>query len=153
MPPQLSTTNIQSNAQPYSILTSNININLNPVTSNNNIFASNFSKLPNPISELLKGNPQFSVDNPDKVLHFLRMLRDLTSQSRALGMDNVSLLQVLYPFTHGLLTQLVCRAIDQRLTLKQFHSAILQDCIPLRLRGVLEHEYFYRPQGSKETFF
>jgi hypothetical protein len=93
---------------------------------------SQYAKLPNPIQQLLKGQPILAGDSFESVLQFLKLLLRIKVNSAVLLVSDVQILQILYSFTCGTFSDRVLEGISTGLSLQNFHVFILDFFFPPR---------------------
>jgi hypothetical protein len=112
---------------------------------------SQYAKLSNPIQQLLKGQPILAGDNFDSVLQFLKLLLRIKVHSTVLSISDIQILQILYPFACGTLSDRVLEGISTGLSLQTFHSRILDFFFPPGAKSSLEQQYYFRVQRHDDS--
>lgn len=133
-------------------LAQNFSRNVSHSTPSTPSFQFEILKLPNPIMEILKGINTLSVINYDCILQFLDILVKIKKQAGRLKIPDNDILQILYTFCSGILTEFVNQSITKGSSLSHFHSEFLQTYLPLTLLNRFITQLVLRPQNTNEPF-
>jgi hypothetical protein len=108
------------------------------------------AKLPNPIDRILDKQTVLSGDTFDSVIRFLKLFVQVRIHARVLGIPDVQVLLILYPYTVGVLATRLAEAVSSRVSLDHFHQDTLRFFFPPRARASLQQKYCYRVQAEGE---
>lgn len=106
-----------------------------------------YSKLQNPLSNLLKDLPV--VDGLDANL-LLQFIEILLRAKEFPGMSDSTLLQLCFPHCRSPLLEVLLSCLERGVTLDQFHGSLVENFLPGRLRENLRQERFCRLQRHGE---
>lgn len=108
----------------------------------------NYNRLPNPLGQLLQHLPVTDGLDVDQLLNFLGTLLRIKEFP---GMNDVSLLQVAFPYCRSPLAEKLLSSLGSGSSFDDFHRAVLETFLPGRMKERLCQEKFYRLQDSRET--
>jgi hypothetical protein len=108
------------------------------------------AKLPNPIDRILDKQAVLSGDTFDSVIMFLKLLVQVRIHAQVLGIPDVQVLLILYPYTVGVLATRLSEAVSSRVSLDHFHLDTLRFLLLPRARASLQQKYCYRVQADGE---
>jgi hypothetical protein len=109
------------------------------------------ARLPNPIEKILSQQSVLSGDTFDSVIAFLKLLAQVKVHALVLGISDVHILLILYPYTVGILANRLSEAISTGCSVDKFHMDTLDFFLPLRARVSLQQKYCFRVQADNES--
>jgi hypothetical protein len=109
------------------------------------------ARLPNPIEKILSQQSVLSRDTFDSVLAFLKLLVQVKVHALVLGIMDVHILLILYPYTVGILSNRLSEAISTGCSVDKFHMDTLNFFLPPRARISLYKIYCFRVQADNES--
>jgi hypothetical protein len=107
-----------------------------------------YNRLPNPIGQVLERMPVTNGLDVPTLLSFLSCLLRLKELP---GVNDSTLLKLVYPYCRSPLTERVSMFLDSSRNFEAFHKEILEFFVPGRLRQQLIQERFYRLQRPMES--
>lgn len=112
--------------------------------------SSKFASFPNPVLYLLRNVDGLTIGTKQGVKQILWFLVELEQHASTFGVDQSTLLTLLYPLAEGNLQKLISRAIDETLSLQGLRE-LVRDELPFRWCRELEASYLWQMQGAGET--
>jgi hypothetical protein len=97
-----------------------------------------YARLPNPIEKILSQQSALSGDTFDFVLAFLKLLVQVKLHALVLGISDVHILLILYPYTVGILSNRLSEDISTGCSVDKFHMDTLNFFLPPRARVSLQ---------------
>jgi hypothetical protein len=95
--------------------------------------------------------PILSGDTFDSVLAFLKLLVEVKVHALILGVSDVHILFILYPYMVGTLSSRLSEVISSWCSVDKFHMDTLLFFFPPRARVSLQHKYCFRVQADGES--
>lgn len=107
----------------------------------------NYCKLPNPLSSVLGSLSIIDGLQVDQLLNFIEVLfraKDFP------GMSDTLLLQLIFPHCQEPLLEILVSCLESGANFEEFHTRLLENFVPGRLRENLRQQKFYRLQKQGE---
>jgi hypothetical protein len=106
-----------------------------------------YSKLPNPMERFLREIPHTDGLRIQDLLKFITIAIKIKT---CLEMPDAQLFQLLFPYSHGLLSEKIQKAMKLNSSFDTFHADLIYSFIPSRMLSLFEQERFYRLQNEGE---
>lgn len=113
--------------------------------------ALSYSKLPHPLTEILRGWNKYNLSSLDNTLKFLIFLDKLQTQVRVLAFKEYDILTVMFPQASQPLADIIGGIIQEIGDFDKLHARIIEVYFPSRIRSDFLQRYFYRVQAHSET--